>query len=262
MRLMIKFEPTESIKYSDIDKYTIQGFIYSLLKKDSSFSSLHDISGFKFFNFSNIFPVSDFEKNSLKKLIISSPNDEIIGSLYNQLKNKTSFKLKNHKMELLKVMILKNNDCSSFISATPIVLFEDNKKNRYYSFKQNPDFNFFFERLKDNAVKKYNAFYDCDFSLDSDLFTNFEVAREVSVRVNKNGNQFIVIGSLWKNLEFNLTSRNRDFYNFLFDNGLGEKNSLEIKVSDISCKSVSMFKIDLIVWKLLSWLKVFLVCMV
>jgi len=226
MRLMIKFEPKDNIKYSDIDKYTIQGFIYSILKNDSSFNSLHDILGFKFFNFSNIFPVSDFEKNSLKKLIISSPNDEIIKSLYNQLKNRSSFRLKDYKMELLKVMILKNRKCSNFISSTPIVLFENNKNNRYYSFKQNPDFNFFFERLKDNAIKKYNAFYGCDFSLDCDLFTNFEFAREVSIRINKNGNQFIVIGSLWKNLEFDLTSQNKDFYNFLFDNGLGEKNSL------------------------------------
>ena len=226
MRLMIKFEPKEFIKYSDIDKYTIQGFIYSLLKNDYSFSNLHDVFGFKFFNFSNIFPISDFEKNSLKKLIISSPNDDMIKFLYKQLKNKTSFKLKNYKMELLKVMILKNKGCSNFMSATPIVLFEDNRNNRYYSFKQNPDSNFFFERLKDNAIKKYNAFYNSDFSLDSELFTNFEFAREVSIRVNKNGNQFIVIGSLWKNLEFDLTSRNKDFYDFLFDNGLGEKNSL------------------------------------
>lgn len=223
---MIKFEPKEDLSYNDIDKYTIQGFIYSLLKIDSSFNKLHDTLGFKFFNFSNIFPVSDFKKNSLKKLIISSPNDKLIKSLYYQLKNKTSFKLKNYKMELLKTIILKNNDCSNFISSTPIVLFEDNKKNKYYSFKQNSDFNFFFERLKENSIKKYNAFYDSDFSLDSDLFTNFEFAREVSVRINKNGNQFIIIGSLWKNLEYNLTRQNKDFYKFLFDNGLGEKNSL------------------------------------
>ena len=223
---MIKFEPKEYIKYSEIDKYTIQGFIYSLLRNDSSFVDFHDQVGFKFFNFSNIFPVSDFEKNSLKKLIISSPNDDLIKVLYAQLKNKNTFRLKNYKMELLKAELLRNRNCAKFISSTPIVLFEDNKNNKYFSFKQNPDFNFFFERLKDNAIKKYNAFYDCDFSLDSELFTNFEFGREVSVRLEKNNNQFIIIGSLWKNLEFNLTSQNKDFYKFLFENGLGEKNSL------------------------------------
>ena len=101
-----------------------------------------------------------------------------------------------------------------------------NENNRYYSFKQNPNFDFFFNRLKDNAIKKYNAFYDDDFELESDLFSGFELVREVSVRVKKDGNSFIIIGSLWKNLEFELTNQNKDFYNFLFDNGLGEKNSL------------------------------------
>lgn len=223
---MIKFEPKQFIKYSDIDKYTVQGFVYSVLGKDSLFSNFHDQIGFKFFNFSNIFPVSDFEKNSLKKLIISSPNNDLIKALYNQLINKSSFYLKNYKMEILKVELLRDKNCSKFITSTPIVLFEDNKSNRYYSFKQNPDFNFFFERLKDNAVKKYNAFYDSDFSLDSELFTNFEFGREVSIRLVKNNNKFIIIGSLWKNLEFNLTNENKDFYRFLFENGLGEKNSL------------------------------------
>lgn len=223
---MIKFEPKEFVKYNEIDKYTIQGFIYSILKNDDSFKELHDTVGFKFFNFSNIFPVSNFEKNSLKKILISSPNDNLIKVLYDNLINKSTFRLKNYEMELLKVSILKNQVCSKFISATPIVLFEDNKNNRYYSFNQNPNFNFFFDRIKDNAVKKYNAYYGENFSLDSDLFTNFEFAREVSIRVKKDGNGFIIIGSLWKNLEFDLNSHNEKFYNFLFENGLGEKNSL------------------------------------
>ena len=223
---MIKFESKEHVNYSDIDKYTIQGFIYSILKEDSSFSTLHDTLGFKFFNFSNIFPVSDFEKDSLKKIIISSPNKDLIKCLYNNLKSKNTFYLKNHKMELLKVVILKNKKCLKFISATPIVLFEDNINNKYFSFKQNADFDFFFERLKDNAIKKYNAFYGEDFYLESNLFTNFEFAREVSIRITKGKNQFIIIGSLWKNLEFELTKENKNFYKFIFENGLGEKNSL------------------------------------
>ena len=226
MRLMIVFEPKEYVKYSDIDKYDVQGFIYSLLKNSSLFNNLHDIVGFKFFNFSNIFPISDFEKNTLKKLIISSPNPDFIRSLYDELNKISTFRLNKYKMEILKIKVLRNKKSSKFISSTPIVLFEDNENNRYYFFKQNPNFDFFFNRLKDNAIKKYNAFYDDDFELESDLFSGFELVREVSVRVKKDGNSFIIIGSLWKNLEFELTNQNKDFYNFLFDNGLGEKNSL------------------------------------
>ena len=127
-------------------------------------------------------------------------------------------------IEDIKVINPKNYD--KFISSTPVVLFEDNTKNQYYSFNNNPDFNFFFERLKDNAVKKYNAFTGLDFTLENDLFESFEFGREVSVRVTKDGNTFIVIGSLWKNLEANVNKENRNFYRFLLDVGLGEKNSL------------------------------------
>ena len=226
MRLMISFEPMEFIKYSDITKYDIQGFIYSLLRNDSSFSELHNVKGFKFFNFSNIFPISDFNKNNLKKLIISSPNEDLIKSLYMTLKNKNSFRLNKYKMEILKIKLLRSKPCSNFISATPIVLYQDNMSNKYYSFEQNPDFNFFFNRLKDNAIKKYNAFYNEDFKLEDDLFSGFEFNKEVSIRVKKNNNAFIIIGSLWKDLKFNKTNQNKKFYNFLFDNGIGEKNSL------------------------------------
>lgn len=223
---MIVFEPKEHVKYSDIDKYDIQGFIYSLLKNNSLFNNLHDLNGFKFFNFSNIFPVCDFDKNTLKKLIISSPNADFIRSLYDELNKLSKFRLNKYEMEILKIKVLRDKKVSKFISSTPVVLFENNMENKYYSFKQNSDFDFFFSRLKDNAIKKYNAFYDDDFKLNQDLFTSFEFFREVSVRVKKNGNSFIIIGSLWKDLEFELTNKNKDFYNFLFDNGLGEKNSL------------------------------------
>ena len=115
---------------------------------------------------------------------------------------------------------------NKFISSTPIVLFEDNSKNQYYSFKQSPDFDFFFNRLKDNAVKKYNAYTGKDFILENSLFSSFEFNKEVSVRVKKNNNTFIIIGSLWKSLEVDVNKENKGFYKFLLDTGLGEKNSL------------------------------------
>ncbi len=226
MRLLITFEPIDKASYYDINKYDIQGFIYNLLRESDDFSEFHDIQGFKFFSFSNIFPVSDFERNSLKKLIISSPNNEFLYALQNVLGEKTDFRLNKYKMELLKSKLLKDNFKPNFISATPIVLYEDNQSNKYYSFKQSPDFNFFFNRIKDNALKKYNAFYGDEFELTGDLFTNFEFVREVSVRVKKNDNWFIIIGSLWKNLKFELNKDNKKFYKFLFNNGIGEKNSL------------------------------------
>jgi CRISPR-associated endoribonuclease Cas6 len=63
------------------------------------------------------------------------------------------------------------------------------------------------------------------YDFDGNLFDSFQFDREVAVRVKKTNKMFLVIGSLWKNLEkFNMDDKN--FYNFIMDCGLGEKNSL------------------------------------
>lgn len=129
-------------------------------------------------------------------------------------------------IEVESIKIINPKKVNKFISSTPIVLFEDNSKNQYYSFKQNPDFDFFFNRLKDNAVKKYYAYTGKEFILEENLFNSFEFNKEVSVRVKKNNNTFIIIGSLWKSLEADINKENKGFYKFLLDTGLGEKNSL------------------------------------
>ena len=46
------------------------------------------------------------------------------------------------------------------------------------------------------------------------------------MRIIMKNQTFIIIGSLWKVLEKNIAREDRKFYNFLFDCGLGEKNSL------------------------------------
>ena len=65
-----------------------------------------------------------------------------------------------------------------------------------------------------------------EINLESDLFDSFEFNREVSMRIIMKNQTFIIIGSLWKVLEKNIAREDRKFYNFLFDCGLGEKNSL------------------------------------
>lgn len=142
------------------------------------------------------------------------------------LKNKENIHLSKLDIEVETLKIINPKKLGKFISSTPIVLFEDNSKNQYYSFKNNPDFDFFFNRLKDNAVKKYNAYTGNDFVLEDNLFNSFEFNREVSVRVRKNNNTFVIIGSLWRNLEADINKENKGFYKFLLDTGLGEKNSL------------------------------------
>jgi len=158
-------------------------------------------------------------------LIISSPKQGFIRLLDNSLKNKDYFYLGKHRMMNEQVKVFKPQLKGRFITSTPIVLYEENRQNRYYSFKKSNDFSFFLKRLKNNALKKYNAYYGLSYDFDGNLFDSFQFDREVAVRVKKTNKMFLVIGSLWKNLEkFNMDDG--AFYNFIMDCGLGEKNSL------------------------------------
>ncbi len=226
MRILLRFRPLESFSFDEVCKHTLQGFIYSALK-ESSYSSLHDTSSFKFFCFSDIFPSGDYREDEDKNLIISSPDPHFINTLYKSLNEKKEFRLKTHKVKIEDLKKFYVSLKNSFISGSPIVLYKDNKMNIYYSFKRDGDLDFFHQRLKDNAVKKYNAYYNSDFQLEGDLFDNMEFKKEVAVRNFKGGKEFIVIGNVWSLLERSSISKGeKAFYNFIMECGLGEKNSM------------------------------------
>ena len=224
MRILLKFRAEDNIEYDYINKHTLQGLIYSLLN-NTPFENYHNMKGFKYFSFSNIFPVSNLKKGESKNIIISSPKQGFINILSKELKNKNYFYLGKYKMKIEQIKVFQPKFNRRFITSTPIVLFENNVNNHYYSLKNSNDFSFFLERVKDNALKKYNSYYGENYHFDGNIFDRFEYNREVAIRVKKEDKMFIIIGTLWKNLEkFNMD--NKKFYNFIMDCGLGEKNSL------------------------------------
>lgn len=130
MRLIIKFNPLCCEKYNRIRQSDIQGFIYSLLK-NSEFKEYHEIRGFKYFNFSNIFPVSDFKLGVEKNLIISSPCKALIKLMYYELSKMEVFRLNKFFMEIKSLKILNTKSSNQIIMGTPIVLYEENINNKY-----------------------------------------------------------------------------------------------------------------------------------
>ncbi len=65
----------------------LQGFIYHLLN-GSKYKNIHDKKGYKFFCFSNVFPVSkNIINGDVRNLSISSPDSNFIFFLENSLKN-------------------------------------------------------------------------------------------------------------------------------------------------------------------------------
>ena len=116
---------------------------------------------------------------------------------------------------------------ATIIAIQPNINNKDNKNNIYYSFERDKDLLFFLDRIKDNALKKYNAFYNENLTLEGSIFDKLVFNKEVVINTIKRGNEFIIIGSMWKNLEKEYVSQNyKKFYSFLMETGLGEKNSM------------------------------------
>jgi len=227
MRVKVTFSANEEIAYDSITKHTIQGFIYNLLR-GTPYEAKHNTPGFKFFTFSDIFPSGPIiRSHEPKNLIISSPDREFISVLYEQLKPLTEIKLGPYYFQVLDVKRFNLKLSKRFITGSPIVLYKENRRGIYFSFKREPNLQFFLWRLQDNALKKYNAYYGVDYKLPGLIFDKIVFRKEVALPVRTKTKSFIVIGSLWEALEkVKYTKDELSFYSFIMDCGLGEKNSL------------------------------------
>ena len=227
MRLIIKFVPAEDFSADVVYKHTIQGFIYDCLKGTEDDASFHSAKRFKFFCFSDIFPSGDFVEGEERSFIVSSPNRALITRFFEGLRAKKEAHIGTHKIRINRVKKVQVRLKNQFISGSPIVLYKDNRTNRYYSFRRDGDLDFFLRRLMDNAVRKYEAFYGEKTELLEPIFDRLRFNKEVAVKNVKDGQEFIMIESVWYVLEkFELSADLRRFYWFLMECGLGEKNSM------------------------------------
>ncbi|MCD6473424.1 MAG: CRISPR-associated endoribonuclease Cas6, partial [Thermoplasmata archaeon] len=180
--------------------------------------------GFKFFTYSNIFPINDFFPDKEKTLIVSSPSKKLIEAFYEGLKDKNHIYLSDTPLKIVEVKMFSIKPTGKFITATPIVV--QKKPGVYISFEQGDTVELFLERIKENAIKKYNAFYDDELSLEEELFDLLKFYKEVAMILKKDDKEFTVIGSLWSLLQKRIPKGYGKFYRFILDCGLGEKNSL------------------------------------
>ena len=225
MRLLLKLRAEKFLPFHKVNKHTVQGAIYALLD-NTEFSSMHSKPKFKFFTYSDIFPSGDFYPNKEKTLIVSSPNPKFINALYENVKDINHIYLSDVPFVVAEARKFRVNPTGKFITGSPVVLQVDNKNSIYFSFKRGNSVRDFLDRIKENALKKYNAYYDDELTMEWDIFDLLKFKREVAVPVKKGDKSFLIIGSVWELLEKRIPRGYGKFYRFITDCGLGEKNSL------------------------------------
>jgi CRISPR-associated endoribonuclease Cas6 len=241
MRLLLELTSTKDFEYDLKYYHKLQGFIYSLLR-DTPYSILHDKKGYKFFCFSNIFPVPEdgkIKRGDKKKLLISSPDKLFINFLEEKVKERKEINIGEMQFELNNVkrfnVKLKKN--FKLITATPIIIripeknYEKYKipmefrKKRYVYWRPQYSFEAFVKQLEENLIKKYNEFYNVKFEIER-IFEMFKFVKSTVNHTIINGKEQMLVGSIWEFGFSYLNPEQKKILEFGIDCGFGERNSL------------------------------------
>jgi CRISPR-associated endoribonuclease Cas6 len=220
----------------------LQGFIYNCLR-DTEYSILHDKKGYKFFCFSNIFPIGNIKSNEKRNLIISSPDRFFIKILEDKIKELSEkngvINIGEYQFsieEISKINVKLNRNCK-LISATPIIIKiheknyekykipEEFRKKRYVYWRPQYSFEAFVDQLEKNLIKKYNEFYKTDFRIER-IFEMFRFIKSTVNNVIIENIEQKMVGSIWEFQFSYLNSKQKKILEFGIDCGFGERNSL------------------------------------
>ncbi|MCK4736556.1 MAG: CRISPR-associated endoribonuclease Cas6 [Methanophagales archaeon] len=249
MRLLINLRAAKNQGYESLYHHKLQGFVYGLLR-DSGFGGLHDKRGYKFFCFSNIFPIKDMNAAEAFNLIISAPNAELISSVEGALENiladaegngrdtnvnigEMSFEVVGFKK--LETKLKRKN--LRVLTATSVIIRipernyerygipEDERKARYVYWRPKYSFEAFLKQLSENLIKKFNDFYGTKLR-EYELFEQFMFRRTTATKVVIDGKEYVMVGSMWEFVWSYMDEMQRRVIEFGLDAGFGERNSL------------------------------------
>jgi len=242
VRLLIKLAAASSFSYDNSYYHKMQGFIYNIIR-DTRYGVLHNKKTYKYFCFSNIFPIGDFHQGDKRNLLISSPDRVFLKIIEEKLlsfsESKTPIKIGEmiFYVEDVTPLEIKIKDNLNLITATPIIVripeskYEEYKipirfrKKRYAYWRPEHQVYPFIKQLEDNLVKKYKQFYKKDINIDG-LLEDLKFIKSVSNKVVIDGIERIFIGSIWKFSFGFLNSKKKKLLKFGLDCGFGERNSL------------------------------------
>lgn len=238
MRLLLKLRSLKDCSYDKKYYSKLRGFLYGLQRGSEVFNR-HDIDGYKFFSYSNIFPAENMRYGEKRQLIISCPSSDFIYWLRGRF---TEMQELNKPMEIGEMQFIveevrnltpKITNNIELISGTPIVMRIPKEQYKNYGIKSKRpyeywrpvyDFNAFVKQLGDNLIKKYNQYYNKKTE-NQNLFEMFKFKKSVCVHRIEEGVEQKTIGSLWEFRFSHLDNEQRKVLQLGLESGFGELNS-------------------------------------
>ena len=188
---------------------------------------LHSHNTFKHYNFSNL--VLEDKKKSKEGLqfnkahfFISSPRDKFLKAFVEGLLNYPSLRLGRSKFNIDSIEILDKKDFNNVVeikTLSPIYIQTKRLKDgNLVSWDLSPEDPKFYENLHKNLIKRYSSFYGK--KPNKDHFDVLEVYSHKRRRY-KIKNTYRRCSEMHFKLQIS-----KELINFVYDSGLGEKNSM------------------------------------
>ncbi len=248
MRLILRLRARGNFTYDVHYHSKLQGLIYRFLM-GSGYGELHDMRGYKFFTFSNPFPVPRdlrVADGSAMNLIMASPSEDLIRRVYGLLQARyigSEVHVGDMSFELLGASLASPRLSwrSVLVTSTPVVVRipesaydelgvpPDERRPGFIYWRPRVGIGAFLRSVEANLIRKFREFHGWEPRVDPRRGI-LEIARLVKapvvVRIPTESGSVPVVGSTWK---FYFTSMDRarlELLRFALDAGLGERNSM------------------------------------
>ncbi|NOZ58289.1 MAG: CRISPR-associated endoribonuclease Cas6 [Euryarchaeota archaeon] len=247
MRLVLTLESACDYAYDLRYHAKLQGFVYSLLR-GTPYEHLHDLRGYKYFCFSNIYPPFDARQGEKRYLVLSSPDEELVRTFAQALLRREEVGVGNMRFYLKEIRVVRPRIGKSvaLVTRTPIIVriprrsyarYGITSEHSYVYWRPSMPFDAFLRQLEDNLMKKYRSFLGRELEEGHylPLFQQFVFKKQVCNHLLIKNCEVRVFGSLWEFHFPHLRREQRELLRFAIDAGFGERNSLgfgfmEVKV--------------------------------
>lgn len=171
MRLLVSLQCLGDWAYDLKYHHKLQGFLYGLME-GTVYRGLHDRRGYKFFCYSNLFPPKDARAGETRRLLVASPNPNLIQVLGDRFAKVDVAHIGDgaFKVRDVKELDLRIRDGCVLVAGTPIVVripkerygeygIVSEKPYRYVYWRRQHSFAAFVKQLED--IRNILVIYSC-----------------------------------------------------------------------------------------------------
>jgi len=232
MRLLVKVEATKNQAYDAKYHHKVQGLIYDLVNNYDP--SLHDRPGYKYFCFSNIFPIADMNSGDIRNLIISSADPKLIESLRQHIPEHVNIGDMSYTLLEKKTFTPEIRTPLKLVTATPVTMRIPKERYSDYGITSDKDwlywrpeysFTAYVKQLEENLIKKYNEYHKTEAE-ETAIFQQYIYKKPTHNPTIIDNREEVITGSIWEYDYTHITPEQKKMIAFALDTGIGERNTM------------------------------------